>query len=78
MPFNKSQYDQEYNRKHITRKFIPFNDMVADDAELLSWLSTKDNVTQYIKGLIRADMGRKNADSMSNRLSEKDNTLCER
>jgi hypothetical protein len=56
MAFNKNKYDQEYNKAHITRKFIPFNDQNPDDKELLSWLSGIENVTQYIKGLIRADM----------------------
>ena len=63
MAYNKSKYDQEYAKAHITRKFIPFNDQNPDDAELLSWLSGKENVTQYIKGLIRDDMTRKNRDS---------------
>ena len=58
MAFNKSQYDTEYNRKHVRRKFIPFNDQSADDMELLSWLATKDNVTAYVKQLIRDDMNR--------------------
>ena len=70
MAFNKGKYDQEYNRAHITRKFIPFNDMNSDDADMLSWLSQQTNVTQYIKGLIRADMARIPADSMSIRLSD--------
>ena len=67
MAFDKGKYDQEYNRAHIRRKFIPFNDTVPEDAELLAWLSTKMNVTQYVKQLIRDDMTR---DSLSNRLSE--------
>lgn len=58
MAFNKSQYDTEYNRKHVTRKFIPFNDQSADDMELLAWLETKDNVTAYVKQLIRDDINR--------------------
>jgi len=58
MAFDKSAYDKEYAKKHITRKFIPFNDTVSEDAELLAWLATKDNVTAYIKGLIRDDMTR--------------------
>lgn len=58
MPFDKSAYDKEYAKKHITRKFIPFNDTVNEDAELLAWLATKENVTAYIKGLIRNDMTR--------------------
>ena len=68
MAFDKGKYDQEYNREHIRRKFIPFNDTVPEDAELLSWLSTKGNVTQYVKQLIREDMAR---DSLSNRLSDR-------
>ena len=67
MPYNKAEYDKEYNRTHITRKFIPFNDTVPEDAKLLAWLSTKANVTQYVKQLIIDDMAR---DSMSKRLSE--------
>ena len=56
MAFDKNQYDQEYNRIHIKRKFIPFNDTVPEDVKLLEWLATKPNVTQYIKQLILADM----------------------
>ena len=56
MPYNKSQYDKDYAKKHITRKFIPFNDTVPDDVIILAWLATKDNVTGYIKHLIRQDM----------------------
>ena len=63
MSFNKNKYDQEYNKAHITRKFIPFNDQNPDDSELLSWLSGVENVTQYVKQLIRDDMSRKNRES---------------
>ena len=56
MPFNKGQYDIDYAKKHITRKFIPFNDTVPEDVEILSWLATKDNVTKYVKHLIMEDM----------------------
>ena len=63
MPFDKKTYDVEYAKAHVKRKFIPFNDQNPDDARLLSWLSNQDNVTQYIKGLIRDDMNRKNRDS---------------
>jgi hypothetical protein len=62
MAFDKNRYDQEYNKAHIKRKFIPFNDNVPEDQELLSWLATKPNVTQYVKELIREDMER---DSLS-------------
>lgn len=60
MAFDKGAYDKEYAKKHITRKFIPFNDAVQEDQELLSWLATKDNVTQYVKQLIREDMKKGN------------------
>lgn len=58
MAYDKGQYDQQYNREHITRKFIPFNDKNPDDVEMLKWLATVGNVTQYIKRLIREDMER--------------------
>lgn len=56
MPFNKSEYDQEYAKKHIVRKFIPFNDRIPDDLAMLKYLATKPNVTAYIKKLIQLDM----------------------
>ena len=74
MAFDKNKYDQEYNKAHIRRKFIPFNDTKPEDAELLEWLAQQGNVTQYIKGLIRDDMESKQivfpAESLSNWLSE--------
>lgn len=63
MAFNKAKYDVEYTKAHIKCKRIPFNDMVDDDKELLEWLEQNDNVTQYIKQLIRDDMNRKKSDS---------------
>ena len=59
MPFDKAKYDKEYNRAHISRKFIPFNDTNPEDVELLKWLACKQNVTQYVKALIRDDMERR-------------------
>ena len=56
MAFDKTQYDIDYAKAHVKRKFIPFNDQNPEDAELLSWLSGIENVTQYIKRLIRDDM----------------------
>ena len=55
MAFNKSEYDMEYNRRNIKRKFIPFNIQNPEDLELLEWLAGK-NVSAYVKELIRADM----------------------
>ena len=63
MAFNKTKYDVEYAKKHVKRKFIPFNDQNPEDAELLSWLNRQDNVTQYIKRLILEDMHLKKCDS---------------
>lgn len=58
MGFDKSQYDQQYAKDHITRRFLAFNRDDADDAELLAWLASKGkgNMNAYIKGLIRDDM----------------------
>ena len=56
MAFNKGEYDKQYAKDHIKRKFIPFNDTVPEDQEILEWLATKPNVTQYVKALILADI----------------------
>ena len=58
MAFNKAQYDQQYNKEHVKRLFVPFNDMVPEDAEMREWLEQVGNKTQYIKQLIRDDMTR--------------------
>lgn len=52
----KSEYDMRYAREHIKRKIIPFNIEQDDDLELLDWLNQQENITAYIKALIRADM----------------------
>ena len=67
MAFDKTKYDQEYQKAHIRRKFIPFNDTNPDDCVMLEWLATKSNVTQYIKDLIMQDWWAKNDDSLSKR-----------
>lgn len=56
MPFNKGEYDKEYNKNNITRKFIPFNKNNPEDVALLEWLNKRDNVTAYVKGLIKNDI----------------------
>ena len=60
MPFNKGKYDTEYNKANVTRKFIPFNKNNPEDVALLEWVNAKGKgkVTEYIKSLIREDMGR--------------------
>lgn len=52
----KAQYDMAYARKNIRRKEIPFNLTQPDDEKLFLWLEGKENVTGYIKSLIREDM----------------------
>lgn len=55
----KARYDMAYARKNIRRKEIPFNLTQPDDEELFRWLEGVDNVTEYIKNLIREDMKHK-------------------
>ena len=38
MPFEKGKYDQQYNREHVKRLFIPFNDQIPEDVEMREWL----------------------------------------
>ena len=52
----KTAYDIQYAREHIKRKIIPFNVEKYDDLLLLEWLSQQENITEYIKQLIRKDM----------------------
>ena len=54
--FDKSKYDQEYAKKNIIQKRIPFNRSIPDDARMLDFLSTIENFTGYVKNLIREDM----------------------
>ena len=58
MPFDKAQYDKNYAKTHITRKFVPFNDLVPEDVAILEHLATVGNVTAYVKRLIREDMAK--------------------
>ena len=57
--FQKTQYDMEYAKKNIRRKFIPFNLTKPEDQLLLAWLDSQENVSAYIKDLIRKDMENK-------------------
>lgn len=53
--FDKSAYDQEYQRKNIVIKRVPFNRQTESDRELLAWVEGR-NFSGYVKGLIRDDM----------------------
>jgi hypothetical protein len=72
--FDKTRYDVEYSKNNVMRLFMSFNRNKPEDVELLEYARMQGNVTAYIKTLIRADMGRKNGVSLSDRLSnETDN-----
>lgn len=51
----KKRANAKYAREKTVRKGIDF---YGTDSDILEWLSTKDNIQGYIKGLIRADMER--------------------
>ena len=54
---NKSKYDQEYRRKYVVKKLIPFNKKKQEDMDILDWIESRpENSTQYIKRLVREDM----------------------
>jgi len=53
---HKTAYDQEYERKNIVKKHIPFNVNNPEDSRRLKWVDKQKNVTKYIKGLIDKDM----------------------
>ena len=56
--FNKAQYDMEYAKQNVVRKYLAFNKNFVNDIAILEWLDRigKGNVNEYIKGLILADM----------------------
>ena len=54
--FDKSAYDQAYNKEHLTKKLISFNLDKPDDMKLLMYAESKGNFTAYVKELIRKDM----------------------
>ena len=63
MPFNKKEYDADYEKEHTFRIFLKFNRKI--DSDIYEWISTKKNRQGYIKKLIREDIARaaKKADS---------------
>ena len=63
MPFDKGSYDKQYAKDHIKRKHIPFNDTDPEDMALLAWINRQQNATQYIKRLVREDMGKDSNDN---------------
>ena len=59
MAFDKSKYDQAYNKANMITKRVPFNRQIPEDVKILEYAEHQDeNFTQYIKALIRQDMNR--------------------
>lgn len=54
----KSAYDQQYRRDHMTTKLIAFNRDKPEDIALLRYVESKGNriFSSYVKELIRRDM----------------------
>ena len=75
MAFDKSRYDIEYAKEHITRKYLAFNRDDEEDCRILAFLEEKGrgNVNAYIKNIILEDMKNslKTPDSLSIRLSDR-------
>ena len=53
---HKYAYDKQYYKNNIVRKVLNFNQVIPEDAELLEWLESQENFSQYIKYLVREDM----------------------
>ena len=51
----------KYDSKHTRQYHLKLN--LETDAEIIEHLSKQESIQGYIKGLIRDDMNRKNADS---------------
>lgn len=62
MPFDQTTYNLDYQREHIIRKTVKFNNKNQDDNTLLEWLSSRQNFSGYCKELIRADMEKETED----------------
>ena len=56
MAFDKASYDNEYMKAFQRRFVIKANKI--HDADIIEWMSSRDNKQGYIKELIRADMER--------------------
>lgn len=54
----KSAYDQDYRRKHMTTKLIAFNRDKPEDIALLKYVESKGDrmFSPFVKELIRREM----------------------
>lgn len=48
-------YNDQYQKAHITRITVKFNDQIERDVELLKALRQQDSMQAYIKDLIEKD-----------------------
>lgn len=54
IPFDKSAYDQQYQKSNVKILKVPLN--IKTDADILEHLETKENKSGYVKRLIRSDI----------------------
>ena len=52
----KSARDMAYNKEHIIKRVIDFNNGSDEDMRILDHLDRKENKTRYVKDLILEDM----------------------
>ena len=53
---SKRKANDRYDREHMT--YISMKLHRTNDADIIEFLKTKENRTDYLRGLIRADMGK--------------------
>ena len=53
---NKLAYTTEYNKQHVVKRFISFNDTNDVDLAILKHIETKRPFSSYVKTLILKDM----------------------
>lgn len=49
-------YKKEFNKQHY--RLFKFYADVSKDKDIVDWLESKDNITGYLKNIIREDMKR--------------------
>ena len=52
----KAEYDMQYMKKNVVRKLLSFNRNKPEDMAIFEWLCQQQNMSEYIKNLIRKDM----------------------
>lgn len=54
--FDKNKYDQKFHKENYRRFTILFRNSI--DAEIIEKIESTSNTTDYIRGLVRADIER--------------------